>query len=337
MAEENRITAERLRQILGGQLPFHPLANEWPMMADAELLAMAEDIARQGQVNACCTLGGLYLDGRNRYVACRLAGVEPAVWEYQGPADEDSLRRFVKSLNEHRRHMTPEQLRRQREQRVARVVAARVAGRSIREIAQAEGVSIAQVQRDLGGPEKPPAPRDARPQGPQEESVSPGTPARQGGRDGADGRGDADDQPPRPERRRHGPDAPVTDQLGNAVPAHLRDLFGDDKLADEVARVGMWRNAIKNLDSVRRVATLLPHNPYLADKAEEYAGHLKAAADGIGAAEQILRDSLPAAVCPRCSGTEGGCGHCRRAGWVPRWKYDELTDHQGYEQGGEQP
>lgn len=29
-------------------------------------------------------------------------------------------------------------------------------------------------------------------------------------------------------------------------------------------------------------------------------------------------------VCPECNGKKGGCDDCRRAGWVPRFRYDEL-------------
>lgn len=29
-------------------------------------------------------------------------------------------------------------------------------------------------------------------------------------------------------------------------------------------------------------------------------------------------------VCPECSGRKGGCDECRRTGWVPRFRYDEI-------------
>lgn len=29
-------------------------------------------------------------------------------------------------------------------------------------------------------------------------------------------------------------------------------------------------------------------------------------------------------VCPECNGRKGGCDECRRTGWVPRYRYDEI-------------
>jgi ParB-like chromosome segregation protein Spo0J len=52
------------------------------------------------------TLGELILDGRNRWQACELAGVEPVTREYTGklsPVD------YVLSQNLHRRHLTVNQ------------------------------------------------------------------------------------------------------------------------------------------------------------------------------------------------------------------------------------
>ena len=78
----------------------HPCADIWPLMTDVELDGLADDIADRGQVLPIVTVGGLIIDGRNRWLACERAGVEPWTQEVETD-DPDGL---AWSLNEHRRH-----------------------------------------------------------------------------------------------------------------------------------------------------------------------------------------------------------------------------------------
>jgi ParB-like chromosome segregation protein Spo0J len=88
--------------------PFHPLANLFPMMDDAALGELAGDIREHGLREAITTdAAGAILDGRNRYRACRLAGVEPRFEIFRG----DDPVAFVASRNLHRRHLTDDQRR----------------------------------------------------------------------------------------------------------------------------------------------------------------------------------------------------------------------------------
>lgn len=134
--------------------PFHPIANEFPLMGDAQLKELAGDIAENGQKQVCYLLDGLVLDGRNRWVACtEILGQEPACTPYLGPTDEDSLRSFVDSMNEFRRHLTPEFLRTRKQKREA--VAASLKAdpqKSNRQIADVAGVdhkTVADVRDKL--------------------------------------------------------------------------------------------------------------------------------------------------------------------------------------------
>ena len=54
----------------GQRLPFHPAADKFPLMNEAELKALAEDIKAHGLNEGIETLDGMVLDGRNRYNAC---------------------------------------------------------------------------------------------------------------------------------------------------------------------------------------------------------------------------------------------------------------------------
>ena len=79
----------------------HPIADVWPMMDEAKLHELAEDIQKNGQLVPVWLYEGKILDGRNRWAACKIAGVEPKTKEYTG--DEPTA--FAVSLNDRRRHM----------------------------------------------------------------------------------------------------------------------------------------------------------------------------------------------------------------------------------------
>lgn len=84
---------------------FHELANVFPMLSAPELEALANDILENGQRHAITLYQGKILDGRNRYAACELAGVEPRFVDYTG----DNPVAFVVSENIARRHLDESQ------------------------------------------------------------------------------------------------------------------------------------------------------------------------------------------------------------------------------------
>jgi ParB-like chromosome segregation protein Spo0J len=84
---------------------FHDLANIFPILADGEAKALAHDISEHGLREPITLLEGKILDGRNRYIACRDAGVEPRFTSYRG----DNPAAYVVSLNLKRRHLDESQ------------------------------------------------------------------------------------------------------------------------------------------------------------------------------------------------------------------------------------
>lgn len=82
-------------------MKHHPIADVWPMMDEAKLAELADDIRKNGQLVPVWLYEGKILDGRNRWAACKIAGVEPKTNEYTG--DEPTA--FAVSLNDRRRHM----------------------------------------------------------------------------------------------------------------------------------------------------------------------------------------------------------------------------------------
>lgn len=90
-------------------MEFHAAATLFPMMENTAIKELAEDIAKNGQIEPILTVNGKIIDGRNRFEACKLAGVEPVFEEYQGDTSDEGLLKLSLSLNMKRRHLDASQ------------------------------------------------------------------------------------------------------------------------------------------------------------------------------------------------------------------------------------
>jgi hypothetical protein len=94
---------------MNGDPRFHPLADVWPLMNEAELADLAEDIRSNGQLMPILAdKDGLIIDGRNRLLACERAAIEPGIELWDG--DEENVASEIISLNAKRRHLSKGQL-----------------------------------------------------------------------------------------------------------------------------------------------------------------------------------------------------------------------------------
>jgi ParB-like chromosome segregation protein Spo0J len=89
-------------------MEFHPLSQIFPMMAEAELAELAEDIKVHGLRESIELYEDKIIDGRNRFAACEMAGVEPHFMPI-GPPNEAAALAYVISKNLKRRHLTTSQ------------------------------------------------------------------------------------------------------------------------------------------------------------------------------------------------------------------------------------
>jgi hypothetical protein len=83
-----------------GQIPAHPLAEIFPLLGKEALRELAGDIAERGLIDPIVPYDGRILDGRWRYRACLMVGVEPRFENY--PLG------YVASRNVQRRHLMKE-------------------------------------------------------------------------------------------------------------------------------------------------------------------------------------------------------------------------------------
>jgi hypothetical protein len=85
---------------------LHEACAAWPEMSPAELRDLSNDILANGlREPITLTPNGQLLDGRNRALACQMAGVDPTTMVYDGDPWLFSL-----SKNKHRRHLTTDQI-----------------------------------------------------------------------------------------------------------------------------------------------------------------------------------------------------------------------------------
>jgi ParB-like chromosome segregation protein Spo0J len=87
----------------------HPFAAKFPMVAANELQELADNIKANGQRIPGVVKDGELIDGRNREAACKLAGVEFEVEEWNEKRHGKSVIDFILSINTQRRHLTVSQ------------------------------------------------------------------------------------------------------------------------------------------------------------------------------------------------------------------------------------
>jgi hypothetical protein len=89
-------------------LPFHPLAEIFPLVEGKEFDDFVEDIRQHTQRQEIDIWNEQIIDGRTRALACRKLGIEPKYHTCRFK-DGAGARAYVISQNFTRRHLTPEQ------------------------------------------------------------------------------------------------------------------------------------------------------------------------------------------------------------------------------------
>lgn len=324
-------------------LDRHPASEEYESapMSKEDIAEMAKDMKENGYDAAfpIALLNGKIVAGWTRYLASKRACVDFLTFNLPPNADPY---KFAERENEARRQLTAEWLRKKREDRIRRVATAHADGESTRTIADREEISQPQVVKDIAAAKEGQVITELSPEnnGQEEQEKVKGkdgksypaskqnknrifctscaTRARKGqeperkcreckaARDAAkqdkknpDANMDADTPEPEPK-------VEPMDDLGNKIPKGLRDAFAGNRKS--------LQDGVKLLFEVRGMCKRLTKwNPYLRSSDLE-AAMTKLAED--------MKNGLPYGVCDSCAGK--GCKDCRNAGWMPKWRVEEM-------------
>lgn len=322
----------------GTSLAVHPAAEAYPMMEEDDLVAMTKDMKKNGYDPRypIDLLGGEILEGRNRYKCALKANVPILVRNLPDDTDPEA---YVQRANETRRHLTEDWRRKKRMERVARAAQARASGQSTRVIAEQEGVSQAQIVRDLeaarstetGGTQCDPEPSNGKVTGKDgRQQKAHRTPllcdgcTRNGAKEGCRKckalrkEASAGRKEKTAEKKTEG--STFLDRHDQPIPKSRLDVWADpwtQQTFDYLAKLGEQFRACKFASSMAKRAKFFPFF-----NQEDFTAGVTMIDNTLDKLVQHLKDQRPAAVCPSCAG--GGCGDCRHGGLVPEHVYKEL-------------
>jgi len=107
---EQQQTQSNTKRLLIENVEIHPATAIFPMMEEAELKELAEDIKKNGLKTPIELAGdGRVIDGRNRIEACKLVNILTIETVNSWLNTEEAIIRYIISLNLHRRHLTESQ------------------------------------------------------------------------------------------------------------------------------------------------------------------------------------------------------------------------------------
>jgi hypothetical protein len=94
-----------------GKLKVHPAAARFPLLDENRLQEMADRIAQRGlqQPIVLTADGQTLVDGRNRYLACQIAGVKPTFSKLPERFTDLEIIEYIETANLERRDLNPGQ------------------------------------------------------------------------------------------------------------------------------------------------------------------------------------------------------------------------------------
>ena len=317
------------------QLKRHPLSAEYRDITGTAWTSFCLKMKRVGFLKAFPIIlhDGMVLDGWQRLRVCIETGIEPT---FDGLPDGISPEDYVESVNDERRHETPEE----RDQRIAarreRVAEARQEGQSLRTIASGEEISEATVRNDLEA---------ATAQG---YAVEP----KDGKIKGADGRmrtatplrpapilcercqrGQVKDcqmcrelrekKPVKHQPTKSGkPEADIpVDAFQTPLPKNCRKAYLDPFLQESFDFLVVMESNLRRQRIADGFVKRKEAYPFI--KTKDIVDGIGQVMNDLDAIIQHIKANRPAGVCPLCEGE--GCGKgCKMSGLVPRELHAEL-------------
>jgi hypothetical protein len=285
------------------KLERHPLSAEYRDISGRAWDRFVSNLRENGLIGRRPVVihDGKVLDGWQLLRGCIEAGIKPKFIALPEGIDPQT---FVETANDHRRHETQEAAVKRIEDRRERVAAARRQGKSLRVIADEEGVSEKTVRGDLAVSTA--EGYAVEPEGGKVKSKDQKTrPAKNKAKNRKSTAEGSAVEPPG-----DGDESVIEDVEGVPVPEQARAAFLGAGAMHEVGRdidaIGQRVKAISNTPAGRLV------------QYEDVRLHLKNAKGGV-------IQNKPTHVCPLCQGKKADCQCCKGTGWTVEHVHKRLT------------
>lgn len=312
---------------------------------DAEQLAhLRHSIKEDGRVHVPIICWkekkDVVIDGSHRVIFSAELGLKPPPITYHSFSSEEEARDFCEKINHERRHLSQEQLMKNRQERLKRIAEARASGKSERQIAEEEGVSKTQVHDDLEEINSTGHPRPVHDVKQVDKVVGKDGKVRSArtkklcdrcqrvgemtnckacadlrAKGGKRKKGDA-----------HEPKKPVKDtdalhdNYGTEIPKKFRDAWADPWIQETYDFLCEMSETFRMERLVEGMMKRARYYPFFnATDFKDGCGFIMQYFDAL---ISHLKDQRPDAVCPNCNGL--ACDKCRGRGLVPKNVYKEM-------------
>lgn len=271
-----------------------PFADLFRPLNESERSRLEESIEKHGVRHPVIVYAGnLVIDGGNRLEIGAEFDLDVPIVDV-GDYGAEAARELAITLNRDRRHLTPDEQQAARAERIERVAEKRAEGKSLRAIAEEEGVSAPQILADI---------KEAGVKGltPEPDKVVGKDGKRQSSKKKEGSKKPGPKPKPEKEKSTVSPETVETEPKEEADPA-----------ADFVDSV---EALCREMDQIVERAKALKSSKF------SYSMHVDSAMAQVQAARKTLWQGRPAHVCPYCQG-EGCKDGCKGTGRVNKTTYD---------------
>jgi ParB-like chromosome segregation protein Spo0J len=270
------------------------------------------------------------IDGVHRVQWASKHGIMKVPVIYRSFDSEDEAKAECERVNADRRHLSKEQQKKHREDRIKRVAELRAQGESERAIAEKTGTSPAQAHEDIkaavaqGLATEPPSGKITTKDGKKRNAVQicckrckrlP-SPVRDCQACLADRKAAA-----KKKNKKEAPKSPTNDDFKNPVPDKLLAAWKDPWIQTTFDFLCVWGEKFRDQKFASGMSKRAKHYPFFNEK--DFVDGVHFVSQYLDELCDHIKDFRPAGVCPACSGER--CGLCRMSGMVPRSVYKESA------------
>lgn len=270
----------------------HPIAEIFPIMGEDEIQALAADIKKNGCRQEILIHEDKILDGRNRYRACKIAGVDPVFRRFTG---KDPLQ-FVLSLNLHRRHLDTSQ---------RAMVAAKISNLEKGNFSKSANLHISPISQPTAAKKMDVSTRSVA----TAKEVLKSAPAAEVA---AIERGEKTVSAVAKELKEKKTPTMETDATGIEIPKEIQMEWDRAKSIDGL---------IREISKIRNIAATA-----MKDRDPVWVEVNQQLLIDLDEVKRFMKGVIPYAICPYCQGHgRKACTHCKKRGFVSKYFFEQCA------------